>query len=233
MTKNSDIKIWSYPNFIDSENNIINGVSLFLKDKYCVKFGAEISLKKNIPVAAGLAGGSSDAASTIVGLNKLWNLNMSFEEMNQTAKKFGSDINFFLRGGSAIGTGRGEKVFSIEDIEIENIVLIKPDFGIAAQKAYQIVSSRKKTDEKWDFFSETKNVKFCYNDLEENIIKEYPVLWKIFSDVKMLGGQPMLSGSGSTVISFCGDLLSAKNIKDHFTNKNYWTYITKTIRRQK
>ncbi len=231
LTKNQGIKIWSFPEIVKQENNIIYRVAVFIKDEYGVKDGVEIRLKKNIPHQAGLGGGSSDAATTVKALNELWNLGLTKNEMHKIALRFGSDINFFLEGGSAIGYGRGELIEPIDDILIENIVLIKPKFGISTKEAYNLVNEHT-VSRNWDKFLETKDVKYCFNAFEESLLEKYPEINKIYKIVESFNAKPLLSGSGSTVIAFCKSLKDAKEIKEIFANK-YWTYITKTMRRRK
>jgi len=91
-----------------------------------VNKGVEVVLNKNIPVSAGLGGGSSNGAQTILALQKLWNLQMSDVEINNIASEFGSDINFFLTGGCALGEGRGEKITPVDDMNFNNILLVNP-----------------------------------------------------------------------------------------------------------
>ncbi len=234
LTKNQGIKIWSFPKIVSEENNIIYRIAVFIKENYRVNFGVEISLKKNIPVQAGLGGGSSDAASTIAALNELWKLNLSEAEMHGIAEKFGSDINFFLQGGTALGTGRGEKIVPFkEDILLDNLLLIKPSFGISTQKAYALAKGYEYNFEKWDrFISDANDYNNFYNAFEHNILEEYSEIRNIFDKIKQQNARPLLSGSGSTVIAFCKDLITVEKLKEYFSN-NYWTYITKTMRRRK
>ena len=234
LTKNPEIKFLSFPEIVNLENNIIYKIAVFIKDKYGVQRGVEIILKKQIPHQAGLGGGSSDAASTIMALNELWRLNLSLKEMEGIAQKFGSDISFFLFGGTAIGKGRGEILEPLpKDILIDNIVLIKPALGISTKEAYSLIVPREKASEKWDVFLSTTNVEYTMNDFEEVILKKYPEIQEIFNMIIANGAKPLLSGSGSTVIAFCKSRDTAKKINNYFANRNYWTYITKTMRRQK
>ena len=160
LTKNQEIEIWSFPEIVNGENNIIYKVAVFIKDKYRVNQGVEITLKKSIPHQAGLGGGSSNAATTIKALDKLWSLNLSEREMNLIAQKFGSDINFFLKGGTAIGYGRGEKITESKDIIIENMLIVKPDFGISTKEAYGLISEYKVDNKRWNNFLETGDIKY-------------------------------------------------------------------------
>ena len=140
----------------------------------------EIYIEKNIPVSAGLAGGSTDCAGTLFGLNELLGQPLTREELHKLCAKLGSDLNFCLEGGRQMTSGRGE---ILEPMEFEefNVSLIKPkNLGISAKEAYTKFSVK---DGKSDF----------ENDLEWAVIDDYPEL----RTIKNLYPQSMMSGSGS------------------------------------
>ena len=114
LTKSKEIEVWSNIEELCGEKNLIYSVATYLKNKYSVNSGVKIELEKKIPLAAGLGGGSSNAANAIKALNLLWSLNLSIPEMHEIAAKFGSDLNFFLEGGTACGFNRGEIIERIE-----------------------------------------------------------------------------------------------------------------------
>ena len=91
-------------------DNLVYRAARLLQAEYAVRTGAALRLEKRIPVAAGLGGGSSDAAATIVALNRLWNLQLSLTEQRRLAARLGSDVPFILTGGTALATGRGERI---------------------------------------------------------------------------------------------------------------------------
>lgn len=110
---NSEIIVETELN-IPQDENIAYKVASKLKKESGHKDGAKIKIKKNIPLGAGLGGGSSDGASTLIGLNKLWNLDLSIERLSEIGAAVGSDIAFFLNGPAAIVSGRGEVVERID-----------------------------------------------------------------------------------------------------------------------
>ena len=97
---------------------------------------AHIKLEKTIPTEAGLGGGSADAAAALVGLNKLWGARLSRRVLMRIGAELGSDVPFFLQGGTALGVGRGEELYPVDDIERMGVVIIKPSFGVPARDAY-------------------------------------------------------------------------------------------------
>lgn len=219
--------------FISIEENIIYRVAVFIKDKYKVEDGVDIELEKNIPIAAGLGGGSSNAASTISVLSELWNLNLSDSKMHNIARNLGSDINFFLKGGCALGEGRGDKITPLEHINIDNIFLVNPGFRISSKEAYQAVHISNENTQ-WRKLISTHDAGYCYNKLEEGICRKYPEIKFIIEHLENNGAKKaMLSGSGATIIGFCPNKKIADNFTKYYSKKKYWNCITKTKRSTK
>ncbi|MGL5506953.1 MAG: 4-(cytidine 5'-diphospho)-2-C-methyl-D-erythritol kinase, partial [Paraclostridium sp.] len=98
------------------EDNIVYKAASLIKEKLDIKKGIEISIKKNIPVAAGMAGGSSNAAAVLVGLNELWKLNLSKDNLREMGLKLGADVPFCIEGGTALAEGIGEKLTYIKGL---------------------------------------------------------------------------------------------------------------------
>lgn len=161
----------------DEKNLVYKAVKLFPMSPHRV----EIFIDKKIPVSAGLAGGSTDCAGTLFGLNELLGSPLSREELHTLCAQLGSDLNFCLEGGCQMTKGRGEILEQLPFREFK-ISLIKPDnLGISAKEAYTKFSSK---DGKSNFA----------NDLEWAVIDDYPQLQVI----KKLYPKSMMSGSGST-----------------------------------
>ncbi|MFA6910209.1 MAG: 4-(cytidine 5'-diphospho)-2-C-methyl-D-erythritol kinase, partial [Candidatus Cloacimonadaceae bacterium] len=139
LTKSRAIILWSSIAELDGQSNLIYRIAKYLQDEYKVDCGVDIHLKKRIPIAAGLGGGSSNAANAIESLDRLWQLNLDPAAKERIAAMFGSDINFFLHGGTALGENRGEKISPMDDIKIDNILLVNPGIAISAGTAYGAV----------------------------------------------------------------------------------------------
>lgn len=104
--------------------------------------GARLRLTKRIPVGAGLGGGSADAAAALLGLNALWGLGLATQELRLAAASVGSDVAFFLFGGRARGTGRGEQIEMLSDVPDESLVLLVPPFGMTTPDVYRNLGAR-------------------------------------------------------------------------------------------
>lgn len=111
---------------LEGKKNLATKAAHLLAERANSKAGAKINLTKRIPLAAGLGGGSSDAAATLLGLNKLWNLDQSKEDLTTIAESIGSDVPFFLNGGIAVVSGRGERVRQLPPIGVDWAVILTP-----------------------------------------------------------------------------------------------------------
>jgi 4-diphosphocytidyl-2-C-methyl-D-erythritol kinase len=127
---------------IPVEQNLVYKAALLLKSTCGIDKGALITLNKNIPAGAGLGGGSSDAASTLLGLNKLWSLNLSTGHLCNIAEQLGSDVPFFLYGPIASSHGRGEKITPCKIKKTTNLLIVKPPFPVSTAWAYREYKSR-------------------------------------------------------------------------------------------
>jgi len=133
------IKLESDCNYLSlsSDNLIVKSANL-LKKKLNIDFGANIFLRKNIPIGAGLAGGSSNAAATLIGLNKLWDLNLDQEKLCSLASTLGSDIPFFINGGIQLCFGRGEILERLDSTLKYGVILLKnPNVSVSTAESYK------------------------------------------------------------------------------------------------
>ncbi len=184
----------------DERNLVYKACDLFLKTGNIKDVEVVINIEKHIPVAAGLAGGSTDGAGTIYGLNKLFNI-FSEKELSDLCAKLGSDLNVCLQGGCVLATSRGEITEPLPVIE-RDVTLIKPvNLGISAKEAYTKYSLKAEkphnnmTEKMLDAIDNNKNIEpFLYNDLEYAIFDDYPEL----QEIKKTYPHAIMSGSGST-----------------------------------
>jgi 4-diphosphocytidyl-2-C-methyl-D-erythritol kinase len=204
------IQIISHNRYVpDDQRNLAYQAARLLKEKYDVKTGVAITITKVIPVAAGLAGGSSDAAATLRGLNKLWNLGLSLEELAQLGSEIGSDVSFCVYGGTAIATGRGEKIEHIPTPPSCWIVLAKPVIGVSTADVYKNLQVRDIEHPEVDKMVEAIKKKdyegVCNsvgNVLESVTFNMHPEVARIKEQMKKFGADAVLmSGSGPTVFA--------------------------------
>ncbi|WP_191559243.1 4-(cytidine 5'-diphospho)-2-C-methyl-D-erythritol kinase [Metabacillus idriensis] len=203
-----EIQIISHNRFVpDDQRNLAYQAALLLKRRYGVKKGVSIAITKVIPVAAGLAGGSSDAAATLRGLNRLWKLGLSLDELAELGAEIGSDVSFCVYGGTALATGRGEKIQHIDTPPHCWVVLAKPTIGVSTADVYRNLNLNNVTHPDVERMIEgIKGQDFeqiCShlgNVLESVTLKMYPEVANIKDQMKRFGADAVLmSGSGPTV----------------------------------
>lgn len=190
------------------EKNLAFQAARLIKERYDVRKGVYIHLDKKIPVAAGLAGGSSDAAATLRGLNKLWDLGISDEELRVLGAELGSDVPFCITGGTALATGRGEKLSMMPNPPQCWVVLAKPPINVSTAEVYgRVRSDRIEHHPSAKRMEEAiRNQSFagvCHelgNVLEDVTLKLHPEVGQLKEAMIRLGADGVLmSGSGPTV----------------------------------
>ncbi|MGG4034792.1 4-(cytidine 5'-diphospho)-2-C-methyl-D-erythritol kinase [Paenibacillus cisolokensis] len=190
------------------EKNLAFQAAKLIKERYDVRKGVYIHLNKKIPVAAGLAGGSSDAAATLRGLNRLWGLHIPEDELCRLGAELGSDVPFCVTGGTALATGRGEKLQRIANPPQCWVVLAKPPINVSTADVYGKLraSELEYHPSAADMISAIENQSFngvceaLSNVLETVTLKLYPEVRQLKESMKRLGADGVLmSGSGPTV----------------------------------
>ena len=212
---------------IDASNTIFKAYHI-LNNKYKFKSHYKIYLNKNIPIGAGLGGGSSNAACTLVALTNLLNLDISSEHLHKIALDIGSDVPFFLDGGIKAVQGRGDIINSFENSnQLQNlhILLVCPPFSISTKWAYENLKLKKalKSDNKEHKFSpldDRVNWKLFENDFELVVKEAYPEIMNI-KDIMINNGAlySSLSGTGSTVFGIYNEervILKTQNELIHY-----------------
>ncbi len=208
------------------QNNLIyRAASAFLKYNGLTD-GVKITVKKNIPIATGLAGGSTDAAATLHGLNILLKQNNSILELEQLALKLGSDVPFCLTGGLQLAQGRGEKLTPISPIPNCSLLIVKPPFSLSTPKIYQLYDSmpnqkKIKTQELIAQFSNDCKIEtifpYLLNKLEKPAFTIKPSL-QIYKEMLLQAGAAhvMMSGSGPTLFAINKSLEDSITVKEKF-----------------
>lgn len=202
------IRVASHNRFVpDDQRNLAYQAAKLLKERFQVKKGVSIMITKVIPVAAGLAGGSSDAAATLRGLNRLWDLKLSVEELAELGAEIGSDVSFCVYGGTALATGRGEKIRHISAPPHCWVVLAKPTIGVSTAEVYRRLNLQQvrhpDVQAMIDAIEEKSFQKVCGqlgNVLESVTLSLHPEVAMIKNQMKRFGADAVLmSGSGPTV----------------------------------
>jgi 4-diphosphocytidyl-2-C-methyl-D-erythritol kinase len=196
-------------------SNLIVRAAMLLKERLGIAWGADIHLEKRIPAPGGLGGGSADAASALLGLCRLWNLGVEREVLAEMGRELGADVPFFFTGGTALGTGTGEKIRPLPDARSSFLVIVTPDVAIATAAAYQSLNAAPLTK---NFTESTLTVsplreEFGHfphsgmrNDFESVVATSYPPVARAKELLLENGADlAMVCGSGASVYGLFSD----------------------------
>ncbi len=225
---NSITVICDKADIIMEENIAYKAAKLFFLD-YGINGGAQININKNIPLAAGLGGGSADAAAVLLGLNRLYNAQITEQQLCKIALKLGADVPFFIKGGCQWAEGIGEKLTDLKPLQTGYILLAKSEKKPSTAEMYRILDSKETVE------CDTKGV---INAIEENnlnalskkMYNAFETVWAN-SDLKqtLLKFKPLavsLSGSGPTWFALFEDDNSAQKAKEELEKQKIECWLT-------
>jgi 4-diphosphocytidyl-2-C-methyl-D-erythritol kinase len=208
-----------------------------LKKQFAVKEGCIINIHKVIPVGSGLGGGSSNAATALVALNKMWHLELDVDRLISIASKVGSDVPFFVQGKTALGRNRGETLTPVSIPKKYWGVLVCPNFSVSTSWAYQglnfsLTNSYKKS-KLVAFLQNLEDEKlwraWLVNDLEPIVFQKHPILSSIKQDCYNLGAfYAQMSGSGSSVYGLFISRAKAKSAVEEF-RRTFRTFLFQPV----
>jgi 4-diphosphocytidyl-2-C-methyl-D-erythritol kinase len=238
IIKNSD---YDLPN---DENNLAYKAAELFFEKNNIDSGVEIYIQKNIPIASGMAGGSSDAAAVMRGLYKLYNLEADLNQIREYLSEIGSDVPYCLEGGTVYASGRGEKIEFLPFIGEKYLVVVTPKICVSTPEVFSIYDEMKDLD----YYNDNYNIQ----EIIDNIKSDKEIDWnlnfkndlakparKICSEIKkiediMKNTESLLylmSGSGPTVFAIYGSRKKAEKIAVNWPRKNDFVITAKTIDR--
>ncbi len=220
------------------QDNLVMKAAVLLQEKYRPPWGAEIFLHKRIPLAAGLAGGSADAAAALRSLNELWELELGEEELRQLGRLLGADVPFCLLGGLALARGVGEKLTPLPNPPDLWLVLVKPEGSLSAGRVYR----------QWDLRGQpsgrhTERVLHALrqadgralaaclgNDLEAAACRLLPEIEEIKKELLRRGAWgALMSGSGPTVFGLTGSRREAEALAAYFQGRYPAVFVARTM----
>lgn len=195
-------------------DNLVYRAAALLLEHTGLKRAVHIHIIKRIPVAAGLGGGSADAAAALVGLNRFWELGLPSGELMELGAKIGADVPFFITGKTALATGKGEKLFPLPAPPPMGVVLVKPGFGVSTARVYKLFDrlshvSGPYTDHMIAALKrgEAGEIASCLGNALEPVTAElHPQIREIKEELKQAGALGVeMSGSGPTVFGLVKD----------------------------
>lgn len=203
---NHDIVLKCDNPVLANHDNLIYRAACFLQQQFKVKQGITINLVKKIAIGSGMGGGSSDCATTLVALNKLWQLHLSNQQLREIALQFGADVPFFVFAKNAVAEGIGEKLSAIE-LPTPWFIIVIPPVAVTTSKIYN--------DPRLTRDSTPITIralpKTCHNDMQTVATLHYPVIGDVISQLSVYTPAQM-TGSGCAVFGQCVSLADAKTI---------------------
>ena len=221
-----------------NEKNIAYKAALEFFKYTCITGGCKIMIHKNIPVAAGLAGGSGNAAAVLCSLDKLYNTNLSSDELMDIASKLGADVPYCIMGGTALATGIGEILTPLPSIPKCNILMVKPPISVSTSAIYEAIDTaeidkRPNTNAMIDALAQKDLISVAQNlsNVMGNVTETmHPIVKGIRRKMLMNGALgAVMSGSGPTVFGIFPDYETAKKSHDSFYYQFKDVYLVSAI----
>ena len=228
-----------------NENNLVYKAAKLLQDEFAIKDGVHVWLHKYIPVAAGMAGGSTDAAAVLYGMNRIFELGLTKEQLMERGVKIGADVPYCIMRGTALAEGIGEKLTKLAPMVKCPVLIAKPQISVSTKFVYESLKLNENTihpdiDRLVADISEgdlTKIAADMGNVLETVTIPEYPVIAEIKENMMQNGAvNAMMSGSGPTVFGLFADESTAVKAYEAMKRSNlakqvYLTSIYNNVRK--
>jgi 4-diphosphocytidyl-2-C-methyl-D-erythritol kinase len=196
-----------------------------------------IDLRKRVPAEAGLGGGSSNAAMTLLALNKLWKLDLDVASLSRIGARLGADVPYFMHGGTALGLGRGDDIYPLADMPPVHVVILRPGFGVSTADAYGwFDEDRRRAKEPalravppgWPAWSAALR-----NDLEGPVVGHHPAIGRIKQSLIDAGATfAAMSGSGSAVFGLFDRADAARRTANDLARPGWLSLHTRTLNRR-
>ena len=224
-------KLEIIPEFsFDLKSNLIYKAYELLKNKVGYDLPFKVEIKKKIPIAAGLAGGTSNGAACLYALNDLYKINIPRAELIDMSKGLGADFTYMMTGGSKIAKGIGDILEGVDPIELDHVLIINPGYGVSTKEVYQKIKIDK---ERIDFSKILEGLYeldieklnfYLRNKMEDVVFSLHPDLLDIKNKLRAFNSAPLMSGSGATIFGIFADEKSLEEAYDYFKEIYKYTY---------
>ena len=238
------------------ESNLVFRAARSLQKRSSCASGARIEVTKAVPAGKGLGGGSSNAAMTLLGLNRLWELGLGLEELTDIGRSLGADVPYFLRGGLCLGLDRGDRLTALEDLPVLPLVIALPSFSCPTADIYRehrlarpageasLLPGRARTasdakltsaveDSRIERFFGSRQLRFLENSLESTVFRFHPRLQDLKALFRSRGAElSLVTGSGSAVFGLFRDRRRAAEAK-RAVEKEYPAVLAETVPRDR
>src|SRR2546421_921450 len=225
---------------LSNEDNLAARAAQLLRERFALQQGILIELYKRIPIAAGLGGGSSDAAAVLLAMRQWWQLSLSPSELQEIAASLGSDVPFFLTGGLALCEGRGERVTPLARYwpsSMRWLLLLKPAISVSTAAVFRSLPASDYTDGMHSRAvssalnaASNPHADNLHNGLERSVLERYPQVAQAREDL-LKAGAPLvrLSGSGPTLFAPFAELARALRVQQELQAQGYEVYLSRAI----
>ena len=214
----------------DLKSNLIYKAYELLKNKVGYDLPFKVEIKKKIPIAAGLAGGTSNGAACLYALNDLYKINIPRAELIEMSKGLGADFTYMMTGGSKIAKGIGDILEEVDPIELDHLLIINPGYGVSTKEVYQKIKIDK---ERIDFSKILEGLYeldieklnfYLRNKMEDVVFSLHPDLLDIKNKLRAFNSAPLMSGSGATIFGIFADEKSLEEAYNYFKEIYKYTY---------
>jgi 4-diphosphocytidyl-2-C-methyl-D-erythritol kinase len=228
----------SRPDLPVDERNLAMRAAITLRAAAGTRKGARLGLEKNIPLGAGLGGGSSDAAAVLTGLARLWNLRISKKELVRIAAGLGADVPFFLEGGTALASGIGDRIEQLPSLQPSWFILIYPGFPVSTPWVYKnlrfpLTNKQKIITMRHHLQARAMPAQWSeclFNRLEDVVLPEHTLIRRIKGFLQKKGLRSLMSGSGSTIFGLLTSRGEGECIKAEIEKKHNWgVWVVKSV----
>lgn len=221
---------------VDRRNNVYQAAAI-VKERYQIREGIKISITKNIPVAAGLGGGSTDCAAALRGMNHMWQLDLPMTDLIDIGMEVGTDVPYCLYGTTAFIAGKGEKVQPLRPMPQCWVVLVKPRMSVSTRKIFQQVDLEGISHPNMQQLAQAilaqdyqQMIRYMGNSLEDVTIPKHPIVQQIKDRMIKYGADAaLMSGSGPTVFALCQKQSRAQRIVNGLKGFCDEVYMVRTL----
>jgi 4-diphosphocytidyl-2-C-methyl-D-erythritol kinase len=232
-----------HPDVPCDETNLVHRAAALLRDFTGIGAGVRIEIKKRLPVAAGIGGGSSNAAVTLLALQKLWDVQLAPRDLFRLGSKLGADVPFFFIGGTCLGVGRGDEIYSLADVNEEFLLLVNPGVAVPTREVYANLPSE--LTNPGPVIKMPLSLEAAYaaierpsapiplrNDLEDPVFARLPLLIEIKRRLEQAGARGVLmSGSGSTIFAIFDSDAARSGAENDLSEAGWWCARARTLGR--
>lgn len=206
----------------DMKENFIYKAYLALRDYVAKDLPFKVEIEKNIPMAGGLAGGTSNGAGTFYALNDLYNLKIPKKDLIKLSSSLGADFTYMMTGGTKLASGIGEILEEVRPIELDNVLVVNPGYGVSTKEVYESI----KIEEKRIDFDEVLQAlydldikrlnKFLENKMENVVFEKHRDLLEIKNKMREFNSASLMSGSGATIFGIFENKNDLEDAYRHF-----------------